>query len=681
MQKHSYTLFILILLIGAFLFGSFMGGGSRPDKNEAARGSSNSGERRILYYVDPMNPSHTSDKPGSAPCGMPLEPVYADEEHPAGDKAAMVPGTVKVNTHKQQLVGIQVDSVESASQTRSIRTLGRVSVNENRIYRVLSVGEGWVWNVRDGVTTGSLVESDQVLATFYNKAFFGAEQAYFFGLDFLNSLKEEKGEQSSPAEVPKPIPQAQTPPPETPALVYDELDTPSGLMDPNALVSVFEGQMESSSPQPGSPEPSHMQEEALPFNPKHQAFSTGTYSNYIADQARTAIDNLLDLGMSRTQIDELARTRKWTTDIEVRSPVAGYVISRNITPGQRFVNGEEFFRIADLSHVWIIADIFPGEAGYIRPGTRARISLPQQSETIQARVSEAKPVFDPASRTLKVRLDADNPRQILWPDMFVDVVFEIDLPPSISVPMDAVLDSGTRKTVFIAKDDGSFEPREVETGWRFNNRVQILGGLMPGERIVVSGNFLIDSESKMKLAAAGLHGSLKKDPVCGMMVSEDKAKSQGLSLEADGKPQYFCSPECKAQFEQKSGGHGAKPADATSDKAMPMMNMKEHDQCSMKAPDETAPGSVPQPAASASVPPGSEARPKTAGFAKDPVCGNIVIESRAKAEGLVSERDGEVHYFCRKQCKEQFDRASSENMNNTASTQVQHSGHGKSKHD
>jgi Cu(I)/Ag(I) efflux system membrane fusion protein len=142
-------------------------------------------------------------------------------------------------------------------------------------------------------------------------------------------------------------------------------------------------------------------------------------------------------------------------------------------------------------------------------------------------VSDVLPLFDPSTRTMKVRLEAANPRYALRPDMFVDVELPIELSPTLAVPTDAVLDTGLKKTVFIDRGEGFFEPREVETGWRLGNRVEITKGLEPGERIVVSGTFLIDSESRMELAAAGMVENLATDPVCGLPVSIRKAEESG----------------------------------------------------------------------------------------------------------------------------------------------------------
>jgi YHS domain-containing protein len=132
--------------------------------------------------------------------------------------------------------------------------------------------------------------------------------------------------------------------------------------------------------------------------------------------------------------------------------------------------------------------------------------------------------------------------------MFVDVEFPMTLPPAIVVPADAVVDSGLKKTVYVAKGDGVFEPRKVETGWRAGDQVEIVKGLMVGEKIVISGTFLIDSESRMKAAAAGIYGETSEDPVCGMEVDQSKAKAVGRTVEYKGQPYYFCSDDCKERF-------------------------------------------------------------------------------------------------------------------------------------
>ena len=273
--------------------------------------------------------------------------------------------------------------------------------------------------------------------------------------------------------------------------------------------------------------------------------------------------------MSPYQVAEMERTRKIPEVVEIRAPIAGFILYRNVSPGLRFDRGTEFFRIADLSRVWIQADIFETEAAYFKPGMRVKMELPYQKRTLYGEISPVLPQFDPATRTLKVRLEADNPGYVMRPDMFVNVELPVSGPPAIIVPVDAVLDSGLKKTVFVDKGNGFFEPRQVETGRSLGERVEIARGLMPGEKIVVSGNFLIDSEARMQQAASGIIGKIGRDPVCRMNIDEDRAKAEGNVREYKGKSYFFCSPECREDF-GKDPERYLKPEPVQAKMQMPM---------------------------------------------------------------------------------------------------------------
>src|SRR5207237_6553479 len=154
----------------------------------------------------------------------------------------------------------------------------------------------------------------------------------------------------------------------------------------------------------------------------------------------------------------------------------------------------------DLNRVWILADVYRDQLPLIHRRASARITTAEASRALPATVSLSEPIFDEATRTLKVRLEAANPKLALKPGMFVDVEFPVDLPPALVVPADAIVDSGLSKTVFVECGDGNFVPRVVETGWRTGGDVQVTKGITAGERIVISGTFLVDSESRMKAA-------------------------------------------------------------------------------------------------------------------------------------------------------------------------------------
>ena len=212
-----------------------------------------------------------------------------------------------------------------------------------------------------------------------------------------------------------------------------------------------------------------------------------------------AVDRLLTLGMSRVQIDEIRRDRATVTAVKITSPVDGFVLARNGAAGQRFDAGTELFQIVDLQRVWILADVPVTDGEWITPGTPARVTVGGRETPVRARVSgDVLPQFDPATQSHKLRLEADNPGFILRPDMFVDVDFQVAYEPALMVPADAVVPSGLGAHVFVEQDSGIFQRRDVQTGRRQGGRIAILKGLQPGERIALSGTFLLDSESRMK---------------------------------------------------------------------------------------------------------------------------------------------------------------------------------------
>ncbi|MFH0726733.1 MAG: efflux RND transporter periplasmic adaptor subunit [Pseudomonadota bacterium] len=502
MKKPFYSIFLAILLLISFL------GGAWYSHHETVANSGK--DRRILHYVDPMNPLNVSDKPGIAPCGMPMEPVYGDAGYtgtsPSDTALSMTPGTVRITPRNQQVIGVTLGVVERMPGTYEIRTLGRVTPDENRVYPVLAGTDGWS-EVIQGNTTGSLVKKDQILArlNIYNYDFFSWQQRYITE----SANWGQRRYLQTPGETRRP---GALQPPQSDNVKPDGTTDAERQPVPQLSESPFPDTGVTGAP-PSSVSPSETGQykgrvpadiPGLSGRAPKSLFEGRMDATLYANRGKV---ELLNLGMKETQLQELSQTSHYMSAIELRSPVNGFVISRAISSHQRVDRGTECFRIADLDRVWIIADVFYAEAPYIRPGMSAKISLPGQVKQYEAMVSDVLPTLDPVTRSLKVRLEMDNPKNLLLPEMFVDVEFPITLPSAVTVPASAILDSGRKKTVFVAMGDGRFEPRSVETGWRFGDRVEIVRGLQPGEKIVTSGNFLIDSESRMRLAAAGHSGT------------------------------------------------------------------------------------------------------------------------------------------------------------------------------
>jgi RND family efflux transporter MFP subunit len=226
----------------------------------------------------------------------------------------------------------------------------------------------------------------------------------------------------------------------------------------------------------------------------------GSDSLYEAARRRLELFDISD-----QQIKDLEKRGSAIKALTIYAPTNGFVTMRNAFPKQRVTPETELYQIADLSTVWAIADIYEYEAPEIKIGQSATMTLSYYpGKPFRGLVSYISPQVDPATRTLKVRIEFPNPGFTLKPDMFANVELKIDYGKRLVVPQEAVLDSGSDQTVFVSLEGGYFEPRKVQLGGRVDNKVIVLAGLKAGERIVTSANFLIDSESKLKSAASGL---------------------------------------------------------------------------------------------------------------------------------------------------------------------------------
>jgi RND family efflux transporter MFP subunit len=183
------------------------------------------------------------------------------------------------------------------------------------------------------------------------------------------------------------------------------------------------------------------------------------------------------------------------------------VIRREATLGMRVEAGATLFEIADLSTVWVIADIYEEEIPLVKTGARASIELPSApGATIDGVVTFVYPTLAEATRTARVRIEVPNPDGSLRPGSYATARIASDLGEQLVVDVDAILDTGTRRIAYVEVTEGSFEPREVELGARSGGRAVVLSGLDAGERVVASAAFLVDSESRLK---AALHGASK----------------------------------------------------------------------------------------------------------------------------------------------------------------------------
>jgi len=377
--------------------------------------SAGSGERKILFYRNPMGLPDTSPVPKKDSMGMDYLPVYDGEEEDGA--------TVTLSPGKLQRTGVRSEPVERRVVTRAVRAPGTVKLDERRVAVISLRSESFIEKV-ENVTTGDQVRKDQPLLRLYSPDIAAASAQY------LSVLNEASG--------------------------------------------------------PGGGRP------------------------LLLEGARR---RLVNLNVPAEVIAEIERTRKVPTAITWSAPRDGIVLERNAVEGMRAMPGDVLFRLADISTVWVLADVPEHDLALVRPGQAASIrtrSLP--GRTFNGRVGVIYPQVNMETRTTRVRIELPNKDGLLLADMYADVEFAAGSDkPVLAVPDSALLDTGTRQVVILDKGDGRFEPREVKVGERGNGYVEIREGVEAGNQVVVSANFLIDAESNLKAALQGMASATSEE--------------------------------------------------------------------------------------------------------------------------------------------------------------------------
>ncbi len=234
------------------------------------------------------------------------------------------------------------------------------------------------------------------------------------------------------------------------------------------------------------------------------AGSLGASGDALVSAAR---QRLLNWDVPSGVIRQLETSETPQRTLTLVSPISGVVTEKSVVEGARLNAGDMPFSITDLAQVWVQADVYESDLSRIRLGLSATLTLQAlPNRTFEGQVRFVDPVLDPKTRTAKVRMEFENPDGELRPDLFGEVVFHSDEREGLSVPSDAVVDTGTRKVVFVALGEGKFAPRLIETGATAGDRVEVVSGLVAGERVVTRANFLMDSESRLKAIVEAVRG-------------------------------------------------------------------------------------------------------------------------------------------------------------------------------
>ncbi|MBI4518082.1 MAG: efflux RND transporter periplasmic adaptor subunit [Deltaproteobacteria bacterium] len=217
----------------------------------------------------------------------------------------------------------------------------------------------------------------------------------------------------------------------------------------------------------------------------------------------SARQRLLLFDLTPQQIKALEQSQEAPTTNVLHAPISGHIIARNVTQGERIDSGTKLLDIADLSRVWVLADIYEYELPFVHLGQAASMKLSYlPGKVFAGEVTLIYPVVTEATRTVKVRIEFANGDFTLKPQMYAEVAIDSTLGEALLVPQSAVISSGRRDLVFVDRGDGYLEPRQLDIGMRLADEFEVIAGLVEGERVLTSGNFLVDSESKLTAALA-----------------------------------------------------------------------------------------------------------------------------------------------------------------------------------
>ncbi|MCE2455669.1 MAG: efflux RND transporter periplasmic adaptor subunit [Gemmatimonadetes bacterium] len=429
----------LVIGVGgtALLLSSRIGGEAEENTRQGttARGddlaaSDTDGARRILYWRAPMDPNYTSDRPGRSPMGMDLVPVYEDAPLPQADTDSDAVGAesgIRVSRSFLQNFAVRTAEVRRGALPVTIRTVGTLAHNEERVVSVQTKYEGWIERASVN-NVGETVARGDALFEIYSPQLVTTQREFLGAMDYLRRLQ------------------------------------------------------------------------ALGASPE----AVGRAQSLLA----AARERLLYWDMTAAQIEALAESQTIERTIQVFSPADGFIVEKmgDSMEGMKLGPGMTVLKIADHSVLWAETEFYEGDLRHVREGQTVTVvadAFPGQEWT--GRILFFRPAVDTRTRTLTAFVEVANPSLQLRPMMYVDVTVRASgSADALTVPAEAILHSGTRAVAIVARGEGMFEPREVVLGVESDGRQEVTDGLAEGESVVVSSQFLIDSDANLRGAISQL---------------------------------------------------------------------------------------------------------------------------------------------------------------------------------
>lgn len=397
--------------------------GNSPSATAANSAANAKGERKLLYYRNPMGLPDTSPTPKKDPMGMDYIAVYEGEDTADSSRFSSSNMQISISTEKVQRLGVRTEVAKLRALDRVVRAAGRIEPDERRSYAIAPKFEGYVERLHVNAT-GQLIGKGQPLFEVYSPELVSVQREYAIAMQGVQAMKN------------------------------------AGSESQDAMQRL----------------------------------------------AEASLARLKNWDISEDQIKSLTASGETKRTLTFRSPVSGIVTEKKALQGMRFMPGETLYQIADLSSIWVIADVFEQDIGLVKTGAKAQIRInAYPDKTFTGALSYVYPTLKAETRTVAVRIELTNPGNLLKPGMFAEVELPVAAKGAVlTVPNSAVIDSGTRRIVLVQTGEGRFEPREVKTGARSDNYVEVVSGVKDGELVVVAANFLIDAESNLKAALGGM---------------------------------------------------------------------------------------------------------------------------------------------------------------------------------
>ncbi len=439
--------------------------------------------RKILFYRSPMNPSVTSPTPAKDSMGMDYVAVYAEDENDTNEPE----GTVKIDGATVQSIGVRTTKAINATLSHTVRAVGRVAYDEERMVHLHPKTEGWIEKLHVD-KTGQWVKKNTDLLSIYSPQLVASQQEYILALNNLKALE------NSPIE-----------------------DIRKGA----------------------------------------------------EELVKSSRERLKLLDVPAHQMRELQRSHKVKKSLHIHTPESGIVMKIGAREGQFVTPATEIYMIADLSKVWVYANIYEYELPWVKEGDAVEMQLAGvPGKIFKGHLTYIYPYAEAKTRTIKVRLVFDNPEFLLKPEMFADVTIYAGLQVnSVVIPSEAVIRSGSRNQIFVVREPGKFEPRIVTLGLASNGQVAVLKGLKIGETVVTSSQFLIDSESKLREATAKMLKTISSNSE-----SADSLEQQGMTEHSNMKDM-----DMSDHANMKHKNHSMEMPDPSSMKKMDQnMDMPDH---------------------------------------------------------------------------------------------------------